>query len=532
MMFDIIIHSAKIVDGTGSPWFWADVGIENGKITLVGNPLPRPDAVKVIDAQGCFLMPGFIDTHTHCDFELLGNPDLSYKLAQGVTTVGIGQCGFSAAPVSDKYVDPLDLYLGFIKAGGKAAWTWRSFGQWLDHLKTHDLGVNVFSFAGHGTIRIAHMGFDNRETTAHDIRAMADELQRCREHGAAGLTTGLIYPPGVWAGDLEISGIAAGLRKSKGIYESHMRNEAGDLLASVAETIDVGRKNHIPVIISHHKVCGSKNFGLVEQSLGLIDEARQQGVDVCANQYPYDVSSTTLRSILPGWVHDGGFEAMSHRLCDPDLKPRIIEEIEFSEDFDNMYRNSGGAGGVLLLYFPQTPQYEGKSLARAAEIHGKPPLETAFDLILSNPGEDTCGFCVMSSKDVAEVIRHPAVFVASDTIPGAPGAKVHPRTYGTFPRVLETFVKKENILRLEQAVWKMSGFPAQRMGLGTKGLIRTGMDADLVLVDMDRICDRSDFSTPDQPPLGIDLVMVNGKIAMEAGKTTNAGAGMVLHCGQ
>ena len=531
-MFDIIIQSAKIVDGTGSPWFVADVGIKDGKIVLVGNTLPRPNAVKVVDGTDRFLMPGFIDTHTHCDFELLGNPDLSYKLAQGVTTVGIGQCGFSAAPVSERYMDELDLYLGFTKAGIKTAWPWRSFAQWLDHLETHDLGVNVFSFAGHGTIRIAHMGFDNREITNVDIHAMADELRRCREQGAAGLTTGLIYPPGVWANDFEISGMTACLSQSKGIYESHMRNEAGDLLASVAETIGVGRKNNIPVIISHHKVCGSKNFGLVEQSLGLIDEARAQGVDVCANQSPYDVSSTTLRSILPGWVHDGGFEAMAKRLTDPDLKPRIIEEIEFSEDFDNMYRNSGGAGGILLLYFPQTPQYEGKSLARVAELHGRRPLETAFDLILSNLGEDTCGFCVMSPKDVAEVIRHPAVFVASDTIPGAPGAKVHPRTYGTFPRVLETFVKKERILRLEEAVWKISGFPAQRMGLDTKGLIRPGMDADLVLVDMDRICDQSNFSTPDQRPLGIDLVMVNGKIAMEAQQTTNAGAGEVLRCGQ
>ncbi len=532
MTFDIVIQAARIVDGTGSAWFQADVGIKDGKIVLAGNLLSGTDASRVINGAGRYLMPGFIDTHTHCDFQLLGTPDLAYKLAQGVTTVGIGQCGFSAAPVTDKYAGELDLYLGFAKAGVQSDWSWRSFGQWLDHLGKQALGVNVFSFIGHGTLRISQMGFDNRKVTDDDIRTMARVLRQCRDQGAAGLTSGLIYPPGVWAGDREISGIAAGLSATRGVYESHMRNEAGELLASVAETIDVGRKNNIPVVISHHKVCGSKNFGLVEQSLELIDAARHQGIDVTANQYPYDVSSTMLRSILPGWVHEGGFEAMAKRLADPELKPRIIEEIELSEEFDNMYRNSGGADGVILLYFPKTPQYEGKSLARAAVIHGKPPLETAFDLILSNPGEDTCGFCVMSSKDVATVLRHPAVFVASDTIPGAPGAKVHPRTYGTFPKILDTFVKKEKVLRLEDAVRRMSGFPAQRMGLGTKGIIRTGMDADLILVDMDRICDQSSFDQPDRPPLGIDLVIVNGIIAMESGKYTKAESGKVLRCGK
>ena len=528
MTCDIIIQSARIVDGTGSAWFWGDVGVKKGKIVWVKNSPSLPESARIIDAAGRFLMPGFIDTHTHCDFQLLGTADLSYKLAQGVTTVGIGQCGFSAAPVSEKYAGELDRYLGFARAGVKADFSWRGFDQWLDLLDRLPLGVNVFSFVGHGTLRIARMGFENREVTDGDIKAMARELKICREQGASGMTTGLIYPPGVWAKDREICGIAAGLSPSKGVYESHMRNEAAGLLASVAETIEVGRKNDIPVVISHHKVCGSKNFGLVEQSLELIDKARKDGIDVTANQYPYDVSSTTLRSILPGWVHEGGFEAMAKRLTDPDLKPQIIEEIETSDAFDNMYLNSGGAPGIILLFFPETPQYEGKTLEKAAGIQGKPPLETAFDLIIENQGEDTCGFCVMSPKDVAEVIKHPAVFVASDTIPGAPGAKVHPRTFGTFPRVLQTFVKTKKILALEEAVRKMSSFPAQRMGLGTKGIIRAGMDADLVLVDMDRICDCSTFDQPDAPPLGIDLVMVNGSIALEEGKYTGVGSGEVL----
>jgi N-acyl-D-amino-acid deacylase len=531
-MFDIVIKNARIIDGTGAPWFTGDVGVTAGRITSMGFFPENVAAKRVIQAQGRYLMPGFVDTHTHSDFELLRDPGLNYKLYQGVTTLAIGQCGYSAAPVIDENLHALDQYVGFIKAGVEPDWTWRSFGQWLDHIATLSPGVNIASFAGHGTIRIATMGFKNRPVTQKDIDNMTAMVRQCREQGAAGLTSGLIYPPGIWATAKELTAVTSGLCASRGTYESHMRNEAKGLLASVRETIQVGRDNDIPVQISHHKACGKENWGLIEKTLKLIEDARKSGVDVVANQYPYDISSTTLRSILPAWVQEGGLDALIKRLKDRDIRKQITAEINGndSDDWENMFLNSGRADGVMLLFFPKTPQYEGKTLGQAAHILGKDPLEMAYDLMIDNPGEDTCGFAVMSEKDVRMAMQHPAVFIASDSIPAAPGAKVHPRAYSTFPRVLDKYVKQEKILSLEEAVRKMSSFPAQRLGLAQKGVIKKNMDADMVLIDMNAICDNASFESPYEKPGGIDMVMVNGQIAVENAMSCDAKAGKVLYC--
>jgi len=532
MTFDLVIKDAKIIDGTGAPWFIGDVGIIDGKIAHMGLLPETVVSKKVVQAHGRYLMPGFVDTHTHSDFELLRDPGLSYKLYQGVTTIAIGQCGYSAAPVNDKNLQALDQYLGFIKAGVEPEWSWRSFGQWIEHLATLSLGVNVASFAGHGTIRIATMGFENRTPTQDDIYKMTAMVRQSREEGAAGLTSGLIYPPGVWTSAKELTAVTSGLCASRGTYESHMRNEAKGLLASVCETIQVGMDNDIPVQISHHKACGKDNWGLIEKTLKLIEDARKRGVDVVANQYPYDISSTTLRSILPAWVQEGGLDALISRLKDRNIRKQITDEINEndSEAWENMFLNSGGADGVMLLFFPKTPQFEGQTLGKAAQILGKEPLETAYDLIIDNPGEDTCGFAVMSSKDVRMAMQHPAVFIASDSIPAAPGAKVHPRAYSAFPRILDKYVMQDKILSLEEAVRKMSSFPAQRLGLSQKGVLKKNMDADMVLIDMDSICDNASFEFPYEKPDGIDMVIVNGKIAIENAISCDSGAGKVLFC--
>ncbi len=530
MTFDIVIKNARIIDGTGAPWFIGDVGVTGGTITHMGLLPESVSAKRIIQAQGRYLMPGFVDTHTHSDFELLRDPGLNHKLYQGVTTLAIGQCGYSAAPVNDENLKALDQYLGFIKAGVEPEWSWRSFGQWLNHLATLSLGVNIASFAGHGTIRIATMGFENRTPTQSDIEKMTAMVRQSREEGSAGLTSGLIYPPGVWASSKELTAVTSGLCASRGTYESHMRSESKGLLASVCETIQIGMDNDIPVQISHHKACGRDNWGLIEKTLKLIEDARKSGVDVVANQYPYDISSTTLRSILPGWVQEGGLDALIRRLKDCDTRKQITDEINHSDDWENMFLNSGGADGVILLFFPKTPQYEGKTLGEAARILGKDPLETAYDLMIDNHGEDNCGFAVMSSKDVRMAMQHPAVFIASDSIPAAPGAKVHPRAYSTFPRVLDKYVMQEKILSMEEAVRKMSSFPAQRLGLSQKGVIKKNMDADMVLIDMNAVCDNASFESPYEKPGGIDMVIVNGKIAVENAISCDAGAGKVLSC--
>ncbi len=528
MIFDLVVKNARIVDGTGAPWFKGDLAVAEGRIAYIGT-LPREvEAEKVIDASHRYLMPGFIDIHTHSDFELLRDPDMAYKLRQGVTTIAIGQCGYSAAPIKDENLGMLDQYVGFLKAGVEPEWSWRRFGQWLDHLESLPLGVNVASFVGHGTIRIAVMGFENRPPSQVELNEMRGLVKQSREEGAAGMTSGLIYAPGIWATPSEIETVAAGLAVSRGLYESHMRSESDQVVASVKETIAVGEANNIPVQISHHKAAGRKNWGLVEQTLAIVDKARDRGVDVSINQYPYEAASTTLRAILPAWVQEGGIEALIRRLRDKDIRKRLTREIESTNDWENYFLHCGGADGIILLFFPHTPQYEGKTLLAAAEMMGKEPLETAYDLILANRGEDNSGYLAMSSRDVEMVMRHPAVLVASDAIPAPLGAKVHPRVYSTFPRVLDKYVRQQKLLSLEEAVLKMTSFPAQRLGLSRKGILKQNLDADLVLVDMERIRDNASFESPYEAPKGIDLVIVNGTVAVENGDWTGRAAGKIL----
>jgi N-acyl-D-amino-acid deacylase len=530
MQADTVIRNARIVDGAGTPWFRGDVAVTDGRIAAVGRMRPDTQAGKVIEAGDRYLMPGFVDPHTHSDWVLLENPGAGGKLVQGVTTQAIGQCGYSGGPVTDESCEPYSDYIGFLRAGVEPDWTWRSFGQWLDRLDSLPLGTNVTSFVGHATVWTSVMGFSYRRPDTSELAAMADLVRVSMEEGACGMTSGLVYYPGLHCPPREIGAVAAGLRNRRGLYESHMRNESWNLLACVAETIDVGRQNGIAVQISHHKACGRKNHGLLPEALRLVDAARAEGLDVTFNQYPYTAASTTLRAILPPWASEGGIERQCELLESRETRDRVTREI-LAENFDweNYYQNSNGAEGIILLYFPRTAQVEGMTLAQAAKCMGvADPLEAAYDLIVANRGEDTTAYVMMSEEDVACGLRHPAGMVGSDSIPAPEGAKAHPRLAGTYPRVLAHYVKHENLLRLEEAVRKMTSAPARRLGVMDRGLIAPGMAADLVLVDLDRIVDNATFANPQGRPEGLDLVMVNGVVAVEGGNVLSAGSGRVL----
>lgn len=532
MTVDVLIKNARIVDGTGTPWFRGDVAVRGKEIEAVGPPgapMGCGSAETVIDAGDRYLMPGFVDMHTHSDFASLREPEADAKLCQGVTTQGIGQCGYSAAPVRDEHLKALDQYGGFFMAGVTPEWTWRSFGQWLAHLDRLNLGTNLAGFVGHGTIRIAVMGFENRSPTADELKEMTEMVKTCMAEGAVGMTSGLIYAPGIYSSQEELSRVAAGMAPFSGLYESHMRSESDDMLAGVAETIAVGRNAGVPVQISHHKANGRQNWGNVGKSLAMVDAARADGLDVTVNAYPYEACSTTLRAILPGWVQEGGMEALIRRLEDPTVRQRLKHEIHGpSAGWDNYYSQSGGADGIILLFFPQTPRYEGKTLEQAARLRQKDPLDTAFDLIIANQGTDTCAYKTMSEADVDAVLSHPATLIVSDSIPSPPGAKAHPRVASTFCRVLDRYVRQRAILGLEQAVHKMTCFPARRMGFYNRGVLAPKMAADMLLVDMDRIRDRATFKDTDARPEGIDMVMVNGCISIQDGRFTGRYAGTVL----
>ena len=340
--------------------------------------------------------------------------------------------------------------------------------------------------------------------------------------------SGLIYPPGIYSKPGEITEIARGLVDRNGLYLSHMRNESNAIVESVKEIIALAEQVGIPVQVVHHKACGQKNFGLVKQTMKLMEDARERGIDVTVDQYPYIATSTTLRSILPPWVHKGGVQGIIKLLSDPSSRQKIRKEIEAGEDWENMYLHAGGPEGVMLVYAPETPQFEGKTLAEVGRQMGKDPLEAAFDVIIENEGCDNACYFVLDENDVKFVMKHPLVMIGSDSIPAAPGAKCHPRTNGTFPRVLGKYVREEKTLRLEEAVWKMTGFPATRLNLQSKGFIKLGMDADLVLFDPTTIIDGATYEDPFKDPEGIKKVIINGKVVMDDNKSTGIATGKVL----
>jgi N-acyl-D-amino-acid deacylase len=526
--FDLIVRNAKIVDGTGSPWRWGDVGITDRKIEAIGKiPEGTPCGMEV-NAGGEVLAPGFIDIHTHNDFLLLKDATSSPKLKQGITTIMIGQCGISAAPVTSERVHLLDAYTGFIKAGAKPLWNWTSFGDYLNVLESLELGLNVGSFVGHGTIRLNVMGFDSRDPSQEEVFLMRELAQRAMEEGAFGMTSGLIYPPGVFSSPVEVQEVAKGLRERNGLYLSHMRNESYDVVKSVYETIEVAEKAGIPGQVLHHKACGQKNFGKVQETLMVLERARERGVDMTVDQYPYAASSTTLRAILPPWVHEGGVEKIMERLSDSLTRERLKKEMLTTENWENMLLSSGGPEGVMMLYTPETPEYEGCTLKEIGDFMGRDPIDAAFEVILANKGSDTACYFLMDERDVQYVMKHPLVMVASDSIPSAPGAKCHPRTNGAFPRVLGKYVREKRTLNLEEAVRKMSGFPATRLNLSKKGFIKHGMDADLVLFNPDTVRDGATFDNPLGDPEGISYVFVGGRLAVKNGICTGVTAGKVL----
>lgn len=523
---DILIHNARIVDGTGAPWFRGFAGVEGDRLAIVQPGDPETSLTEtarlVVDANGACLSPGFIDCHTHLDLAILGDPLQAGKLRQGITTVVTGACGFSAAPLAaaneqQARRELVKRNLAFIAAGVQADFSWTTFAQWLDRLEMLDLGLNVASHVGHGTLRTAVMGFDDRAPTQAELNHMIRLLEDSLDAGARGMTSGLVYTPGIFSVPHEFETLAKVLARRGRLYETHMRNESDHVQKYVAENVALARRTGAMVQISHLKASGRPNFGKSWAMLELITAARAHGLDVTFNQHPYRIGSTTLRAILPGWAQEGGFAALCDRLQNPQTRTRIHAEVSAGHsDWDNYYRNSGGAQGIILLNTPATPELEGKVLADAAGA--RDPLELAFDLIIANNGEDAAAFDNMDEVDIERIMAHPAGILASDSIPGAPGAKTHPRLCGAFVRVLDHYVRQRHVISLEEAVRRMTHAPAMRCGLSERGSLRPGYYADLTLFQPEAVRDNTTFTNPHAAPDGIELVVVNGTIAVTDGK--------------
>jgi N-acyl-D-amino-acid deacylase len=527
-VLDVLIKNALVIDGTGIPAFKANVGIADGRIALVAEGIER-ETKRTVEARGLHIAPGFIDPHTHSDLTLLADPLAQSKIRQGVTTEVIGNCGVSPAPLLG---DAEEQTRAEAKELGLDV-NWTSMAEYLDHLRSAGTAVNVVPLVGHNTVRGAALGFGDVQPTPEQQSQMERLAQESMEQGARGLSSGLYYAPGFYARTPELIGLARVVARRNGIYASHIRNESDRLLEAVAEALEIGEKADIQVEVAHLKVSGYRNWEATDKLVTALEDGRARGVRVGCDQYPYTASATWLSAILPYWAQTGDARAIATRLGEPEVRARIREDWE--EDragWDSRTGVRDWSDIVITEYAPE-PDVLGSSIADIAHAEGKDPLEIVFDLIVTSEGQAAAVFFDQLEDNVRALMRHPLVVIGSDgsalTPKGVLGQrKPHPRSYGTFPRVLGRYVREHKVLSLEEAVKKMTYVTADRFGLTDRGVVRERAWADLVLFDAQTVADRATFTDPHQYPVGIPYVIVNGVVVIDQGQHTGALPGQVL----
>ena len=452
---------------------------------------------------------------------------------QGVTTAVVGNCGLSMAPLNPANLTLLKKYLSpFLVSDSDYKWDWKTVKEYYEKVEAGRITLNLAPLVGQGTIRLAAKGFDSNEASKGEMAEMKRLLEQALEDGAFGMSTGLIYPPGTYSSTEELIELASVLSKYGAIYATHMRNESDRLIEAVEEAIRIGEENGIAVEISHHKAAGRTNWGKVNATLRLIEQARKRGVEVNCDVYPYTAGSTTITAILPVWALEGGVEKMLERLKSNETREEIKKEISEGTSEGENWIKSAGWDGIVIGECPSDKKYEGKSLESILKGKDKldAPYEGFFDWLLEIKGSATMVIFVMNEDDVRTVISNPLTSVISDSWVTAPsaGGKPHPRVYGTFPRVLARYVREEKLLTLEDAIRKMTSLPAGKLRVEDRGIIREGLWADIVIFDPDTIKDKATYSDPHQYPEGIKYVIVNGQVVVENGKLTGAMPGKVL----
>ncbi|MDQ6857389.1 MAG: D-aminoacylase [Chloroflexota bacterium] len=522
-MTDLVIRGGQVVDGTGSPRRRADVAMRDGRIVAVGDVGPGSGA-RTIDAAGRVITPGFIDIHSHSDESVLINSALESTVHQGVTSVVAGNCGGASAPVMGLAAEELDRDLRRYDLDR----TWTSFGEYAGVVERSGSAINFCSFVGHGTLRMCVMGADDRAPTAGELAAMKALLAKSLDDGAIGLSTGLIYPPSAYGTTAEISALAAVVREHDGLYASHIRNEGDELFEAIEENLEIGRRSGVRVQLSHHKASQQRNWGKVTESTAMIERAQHEGVDVIADQYPYTASSTGLSVTIPKWAHAGGSVALCERLKDPAVRLRIRDEYTETE------RNWSH---IVIARAARYPEWSGQSVAALADAAKRDPLEWTCDALIEHDGAIDIIHHSMDEADVRYVMAKPWVCAGSDSRANAPYGplsfgKPHPRSYGTFPRILGHYARDLGVLTLEDAVRKMTSLTASRLKLRDRGTVREGAWADLVVFDPERIVDLATYDDPHRYPAGIDHVIVNGVVVTHGDETLAERPGIFLRLGR
>ena len=540
-MPDLIIRNATIIDGTGGAAFTADLAVTKDKIEETGPGLNPANAAEVLNAEGLCLAPGFIDIHTHSDFSLPDHPLAHSRVHQGVTTEVTGNCGGSPGPVPDEVQRPAfmeymtDLGKAYKMRFGTDEWPWQDLDGFMDQLFDRGSSLNVAPLVGHGTLRANAMGYDPGPPDDAALKTMERLLTHEMEKGAFGLSSGLIYHPGAFAKKEELSALARIAADYGGIYSTHMRSEGKFLFEAVDEAIAVARDSGVSLEISHLKCETPVMWGKAKNLLSTIDRALDNGVRVNFDQYPYTAYATGFIEFFPTWAKENGAVSLIALLKNKTDRKRIMDDITHPPaDWDNPME--GLTFDKLLINGFRTAQnlpYNGLSLAAIAHERNQDPLEAAFDIFCEEKGLLNMIVFAMDEGDLETILRHPAGMVGSDgrsLTPLTDGANlpVHPRFYGTFPRVLSRYVRERLTISLEQAIYKMTGLPAGKLNLKDRGLIKPGMAADLVLFDPAQIRDQASFDNPHQYPCGIHHVFVNGQAVVRKGTHTGKRPGRRL----
>ncbi len=548
-MFDTVIKNGRVIDGTGSPWFSADVGIQDGKIAKVGTIEPE-EGRAVIDAQGLMVAPGFVDIHSHADFilPLKNNLDILAPLVkQGITTLVTGNCGLSPMPVNPEKLDLLSGYTSFFH-GGPLDWAWRSTGEYLDYISEVGSVFNTVPLVSHGAIRIAVMGFDPGEPTPEQLAEMQRLAREALEEGAFGLSAGLIYAPGMYASTDELIGVTKPLARFGGVFTCHVRGSSETGLEATKEIIEIGRANGIAVEHSHIEAFGAPNWSHIDRTIELHEQARADGVDITFDVIPYTTANTTLTACFPPYAFEGGIDKFIARLQDPRQRAQLQYDVEnmVSEwptwrpgTWPHNLAHNTGWKNIWLLWAgtEKNAQFTGKSFEEIGRLRNKSAFDAVADMLIEERGAVLALYVGVSGdlendEGLKKFLRHPNGAINTDAILTGRGMP-HPAAYGSYPRVLGQYVREQKLMRLEEAVRKMTSLSTRRFNIQDRGLVREGMWADLTLFNADTVRDNATYLHPDTPPTGIEYVLVNGETVVSQGALNKQClSGQVLRRGQ
>jgi dihydroorotase/N-acyl-D-amino-acid deacylase len=528
--YDLIIRNGRIIDGTGSPWYFGDLAIRGGRIAAVGS-LPGAHAKQVVDARNMIVAPGFIDMLGQSQLSILVNPSLPSKIFQGITTEVTGEGG-SAAPLSEELIARSRLGYEWYRVTPD----WRTFAEYFQRLERQKIGINVAHYVGATQVRRMVVGDVDRAPTAEELRRMRELIAQAMRDGAVGVSTSLQYPPAPYAKTEELIALAEEAARYGGIYATHLRSEGDSILPALDEAIRIGREARIPVEIWHLKVAGKSNWGRMPTVIAKIDSARRAGVDLAADTYAYTAWFNSLSAMVPPWAHDGGQAKLLERLRDPAARRRIRRDMETPGSWaNNSWQEIPGPEAILIgaVQNPSHRGLQGKTLAQLARQRKADPIDALLDLLVEDSAQTSVAVFGMAESDVALALEQSWVSINNDSEGTAPEGLLgedhpHPRAYGTFPRIIRKYVLEEKRLTLEDAIRKFTSLAAQRMRFDDRGVLKAGMWADVVVFDPANVRDLATFAKPHQLSQGMHWVLVNGVPVIAEGKATGALPGKVL----